>query len=164
METLPESKNIYIFSAHMSLPHLCSFKNTETSTIDLSPTDHCPTHGQPVIHHWKDYQPPTWTVTHTEVHCDIAFDIFHADGEATVPAFRSLQLDACLHYRTEVLPQTTSAATRITTILNITSNHPQQNHPLILNGNQIPILEFLEVDGRRSHEPCRKRSPLAVSR
>lgn len=149
MGTLPESKNIYIFSAHMSLPHLCSFKNPETSTIDLSPTDHCPTHGQPVIHHWKDYQPPTWTVTHTEVLCDIAFDIFHAEGEAPVPAFRSLQLDACLHYRKEVLPQTTSAATRITTILNITSNHPQQNHPLILNGNQIPILEFLEVDGRR---------------
>lgn len=106
------------------------------------------------MQHWKDYQAPAWTVTHTEVICDIAFDMFkrNKNSEETISgpySLGSINRESCLSYNTHLLPKSDAAATRITTTIHIASNDPEQISPLVLNGNQIPILEFLEVNGER---------------
>lgn len=128
----------------MSLLHLSFARYAETSNIMVSPVP-----AQPEVQHWKDYQPPAWTVTHTEVICDIGFDLFRTSPDAGQNDLKSISSESCLIYHPKLLPDSDAAATRVTTTIHAVRNSPDKNLPLVLNGNQIPILEFLKVNGVR---------------
>jgi aminopeptidase N len=89
--------------------------------------------------YWRDYQPPAWLVTHTEITCDI--DAFGFDKSNTV-------LDQYLAVNQDLLPLDNLLATQVTAKLSVERNRnaTTTSRKLLLNGHQIPILASLYLN------------------